>query len=36
MTSGAQPFGGLACARVRVLIEAYVDGDLASTDPALA
>jgi anti-sigma factor RsiW len=28
--------GGLACARVRVLMEAYVDGDLASTDPATA
>jgi predicted anti-sigma-YlaC factor YlaD len=32
----AQPFGGLACARVRVLMEAYVDGDLASTDAAMA
>jgi len=28
--------GGLACARVRVLIESYVDGDLATTDPDLA
>jgi len=27
---------GLACARVRVLMEAYVDGDLATTDPPLA
>jgi anti-sigma factor RsiW len=26
----------LACARVRVLMEAYVDGDLAATDPANA
>lgn len=26
----------LACARVRVLIEAYVDGELALSDPALA
>jgi predicted anti-sigma-YlaC factor YlaD len=26
----------LACARVRVLLEAYVDGDLAGNDPALA
>jgi predicted anti-sigma-YlaC factor YlaD len=26
----------LACARVRVLLEPYVDGDLAQTDPALA
>ncbi|HSS94897.1 MAG TPA: zf-HC2 domain-containing protein [Candidatus Dormibacteraeota bacterium] len=26
----------LACARVRVLLEAYVDGDLAITDPASA
>jgi predicted anti-sigma-YlaC factor YlaD len=26
----------LACARVRVLLEPYVDGDLAVTDPALA
>ncbi len=26
----------LACARVRVLLEAYVDGDLAHTDPATA
>jgi anti-sigma factor RsiW len=26
----------LACARVRVLLEAYVDGDLAQTDPATA
>jgi len=33
---GPQPFGGLACARVRVLMEAYVDGDLGSTDPATA
>jgi len=29
----SQPYGGLACARVRVLMEAYVDGDLASADP---
>ncbi|HEV2216303.1 MAG TPA: zf-HC2 domain-containing protein [Candidatus Dormibacteraeota bacterium] len=28
--------GDLACARARVLIEAYVDGDLARTDPDLA
>ena len=28
--------GGLACARARVLIEAYVDGDLARTDPDVA
>ena len=37
MTNGSadQP-GGLACARVRVLIEAYVDGDLATADPELA
>lgn len=28
--------GGLACARVRVLMEAYVDGDLAATDSATA
>ena len=28
--------GGLACARARVLIESYVDGDLAATDPGLA
>lgn len=27
---------GLACARVRVLMEAYVDGDLALTDPTAA
>lgn len=27
---------GLACARVRVLLEAYVDGDLALADPASA
>jgi anti-sigma factor RsiW len=33
--SESQP-GGLACARVRVLMEAYVDGDLTSTDPATA
>ena len=26
----------LACARVRVLLEPYVDGDLANSDPALA
>jgi len=31
-----QPYSGLACARVRVLMEAYVDGDLASTDPTTA
>jgi predicted anti-sigma-YlaC factor YlaD len=28
--------GGLACARARVLIEAYVDGELAASDPGLA
>ena len=28
--------GGLACARARVLIESYVDGDLATTDSDLA
>lgn len=28
--------GGLACARARVLIEAYIDGDLAATDRGLA
>lgn len=28
--------GRLTCARTRTLIEAYVDGDLASTDPGLA
>lgn len=33
--SGSHP-GGLACARVRVVMESYVDGDLASTDPATA
>ena len=27
---------GLACARVRVLLERYVDGDLAEDDPSLA
>jgi len=27
---------GLSCARVRVLMESYVDGDLASADPAAA
>jgi len=32
----AQAYGGIACARVRVLMEAYVDGDLASTDPVTA
>lgn len=32
----SQPYGGIACARVRVLMEAYVDGDLASSDPATA
>jgi predicted anti-sigma-YlaC factor YlaD len=30
------PEGPLACARVRVLIEPYVDGDLARTEPRLA
>ena len=30
------PAQGLTCARVRVLLEAYVDGDLAHSDPALA
>src|SRR5258706_14000254 len=34
-TPADQP-GGLACARARVLIESYVDGDLATTDPDLA
>lgn len=35
--SNRKPAGtGLACARVRVLMEAYVDGDLAANDPALA
>ena len=34
--SQSEPYGGLACARVRVLMEAYVDGDLASTDPTTA
>ena len=34
-TPADQP-GGLACARARVLLEAYVDGDLATTDPDLA
>lgn len=28
--------GGLTCARARVLIEAYIDGDLAASDPELA
>jgi len=28
--------GGIACARVRVLMEAYVDGDLAADDPDTA
>ena len=28
--------GDITCARARTLIEAYVDGDLASTDPGLA
>lgn len=32
----SQPQGRLACARVRVLLEAYVDGDLASADPTTA
>jgi len=32
----AQAYGGIACARVRVLMEAYVDGDVASSDPATA
>jgi len=32
----AQAHGGIACARVRVLMEAYVDGDLVSTDPVAA
>jgi predicted anti-sigma-YlaC factor YlaD len=31
-----RPTPTLACARVRVLIEAYVDGDLAATDPQTA
>lgn len=34
--SQTPPPPGLACARVRVLMEAYVDGDLASTDPVTA
>jgi predicted anti-sigma-YlaC factor YlaD len=34
--SDRQEFGGVACARVRVLMEAFVDGDLASTDPPTA
>lgn len=36
MTTPAEPRDSLApiaCARVRVLLEAYVDGDLAATDP---
>jgi len=32
----SQPYGGIACARVRVLMEAFVDGDLASNDPTTA
>jgi predicted anti-sigma-YlaC factor YlaD len=36
MTNGpAEQPGGLACARVRGLIEPYVDGDFATTDPDL-
>ena len=31
-----RPSPALACARVRVLIEAYVDGDLTATDPRTA
>src|SRR5216683_982097 len=33
---GGRPVTALACARVRVLLEAYVDGDLALSDPASA
>ena len=39
MTRPAEPsdsLAPLACARVRVLLEAYVDGDLAATDPRSA
>ncbi len=32
----AEAPGGITCARVRVLMEAYVDGDLAATDPETA
>ena len=34
MASSDRP--GLACARVRVLLESYADGELAAADPALA
>ena len=34
--SSADRPGGLACARVRVLIESYVDGELATSEPDLA
>src|SRR5207245_2568052 len=33
---GTESQGALACARVRVLLETYVDGDLAVTDPRAA
>lgn len=36
MTTPASGPGPLACARVRVLLEAYVDGDLALADPQTA
>ena len=32
----AEAPGGISCARVRVLMEAYVDGDLAADDPEAA
>ena len=32
----SQPYGGITCARVRVLMETFVDGDLAATDPVTA
>jgi anti-sigma factor RsiW len=35
-SSSADQPGGLACARARVLIESYVDGELAAADPDLA
>jgi predicted anti-sigma-YlaC factor YlaD len=36
MTASSSPPAPLACARVRVLVEAYVDGELATTDPQTA
>ena len=36
MTSPEGTAAPLACARVRVLLESYVDGDLAATDPRAA